>query len=367
MKIGQITHYGSLSNYGALLQAYALQRALKELGHEVVLLRASFSFHNILRKWYCSPWRVWRAWRARRAEWAAEKKHPRRFAAFAAQYMTISEQEFHSLRDLQKAGIEADALVTGSDQVWSSKKPFPPYFLAFGPAEARRFSYAASVGSKARMDREYLANFREMLTPFSGISVRESEALQQCRAAGVEQAELVPDPVMLFPPETWREVFDLPTESGRGKYCLIYTVGHNPIGTMPELAGHCRENGWQLIVVPAQYQSTLQTDTAEVCYPDVPGFLSLIDQAELVVTDSFHGTVFSLLFNTPFVVIPKNRHDARFITLDEYFDLSRVYYRGDLAGCLAGRPDFAAVNSKMASLRRTGWDFLRRATAGAEQ
>ena len=160
MKILQITHYGSLTNYGALLQAYALQRALTEIGHDVTLLRASFSYHNILKKWYKHPFKVLKAWKRRRNELRTEKKHPRNFPGFAGKYLKLSEQEFHSQKDLLKAGLTADALVTGSDQVWSSKKPSPAYFLEFGPADALRFSYAASVGSMACMDEKYLAEFR---------------------------------------------------------------------------------------------------------------------------------------------------------------------------------------------------------------
>ena len=77
MKIFQITHWGSLTNYGALLQAYALQRALRDMGHDVTLIRASFSLHNILRKWYKAPFRVLGALKKRRMELREEERHHR--------------------------------------------------------------------------------------------------------------------------------------------------------------------------------------------------------------------------------------------------------------------------------------------------
>ena len=362
MKILQITHYGSLTNYGALLQAYALQRALTELGHDVTLLRASFSFHNILKKWYKNPLRVVKAWNRRRAELEAEKKHPRKFSEFASRYMKLSELEFHSHKDLIKAGLTADALVTGSDQVWSSKKPSSAYFLEFGPVAALRFSYAASVGSKACMDAKYLSEFKKKTRNFSGISVREKEALEQCFSAGINTAIQVPDPVMLFSPEQWRQQLNLSTTAPERRYCLIYTVGHNRISVDSKLAEYCRKKGIQIIAVPAQHHTEVNAKGVQCVYPTIPEFLSLIDNADFVVTDSFHGTAFSLLLNTPFVVIPKNSHDARFITLDEYFNISGAYFQGDIDSCLAFNFDFDAINEKINALRSKGWDFLRRTT-----
>ena len=366
MKIAQITHYGSLSNYGALLQAYALQLALKELGHDAFLLQASFSFHNILRKWYKSPLRVLKAWRRNRAEQRAEQLHPRKFREFAASRMTLSAKKYFSHRDLLKDPIDADALVTGSDQVWSGKTPFPPYFLDFGAPEAIRFSYAASIGSKARTDAEYLQKFRQSLTKFSGVSVREFEALEQCHLAGIDSAVLVPDPVMLFDGDHYRKELQLTAPQTSGKYCLIYTVGRK-LACEAEIVAYCRQKNLQIIVVAAQHQNNPDIPGGELCYPEIQEFLALIDHAEMVVTDSFHGTVFSLLFNTPVTVIPKNDHDARFDTLNEYFHISGAYCRGDFEQATEYRFDFPAVNRKIAALQTVGWDFLKSVTGGGEK
>lgn len=362
MKIFQITHYGSLTNYGALLQAYALQSALKELGHDVTLLRASFSFHNVLRKWYRKPLQVLKMLFMQLAEKRAEKKNPRHFAEFAEDCMTLSAEKYHTHKELLAARLEADAFVTGSDQVWSSKTPVPHYFLEFGPPEAIRFSYAASVGSKARFDAGYLAALKEKTANFSGISVRESKALEQCQAAGIDSAVLVPDPVLLFSADEWKKRLSLTAPDPDRKYCLIYTVGHKLIAIDQELREYCRKAGLQIIMIPAQYYAAVKMPDVQSIYPDIPGFLNLINNAELVVTDSFHGTVFSLLFNTPFIVIPKNDQDARFITLDEYFHISGAYFKSDLKAFLEFKVDFHSVNRKICELRETGWSFLRKMT-----
>lgn len=365
MKIAQITHFGSLTNYGALLQAYALQQALKELGHEVVLLQASFTFNNILRKWYKSPLRLFKTWQKLKAEQLAEQQHPRKFMEFAAEQMTLSAKKYHSPQDLLKDKFDVDALVTGSDQVWSGKVPFGPYFLDFGPIGAKRFSYAASIGSKARTDEQYLKEFKQKLANFCGISVREAEALEQCKLAGISSAILVPDPVMLFHGDFYRENLHLSKPADSEKYCLIYTVGRN-LKKEKEIVAYCRENNLKMVVVVSQHQNQVTIPGSTVCYPEIPEFLSLIDNARLMITDSFHGTVFSLLFNTPVMVIPKNNHDARFDTLDEYFGISDVYCRDDFHKAANFVFDFAAINRKVEELQKIGWGYLRSVAGDAK-
>ena len=280
---------------------------------------------------------------------------------FAAEHMTLSAKKYASHRDLLKDTFEVDALVSGSDQVWSGKMPFPPYFLDFGPAKARRFSYAASVGSKARTEEQYLSCFRKSLENFCGISVREREALTQCRLAGIDQAVLVPDPVMLFDGDFYRKNLQLSTPDSSEKYCLIYTVGRN-LHREEEIAAYCRENDLKMIEVVSQHQSRGGIPGGRLCYPEIPEFLSLIDNARLMVTDSFHGTVFSLLFNTPVTVIPKNNHDARFDTLYEYFGIADACCRKDFRSAADFVFDFAAINSKIKELQGIGWDYLRTVT-----
>lgn len=362
VKILQITHYGSLTNYGALLQAFALQEALKELGHDVTLLRASFSFNNVLKKWYKSPLRVFETYRKIQKELQAEKQNPRFFREFAQQHMNLSSEEYHSHKDLLKANLYADALVTGSDQVWSSKLAFPPYFLEFGPTNSIRFSYAASVGSKARFDEKYLKQLKTKTSSFKGVSVREHDALLQCQKAGVD-AILVPDPVMLFSKEDWIKKLSIPaTTNEEDKYCLVYTVSDKGVVLNESLIEYCKKNNLKIKIIISRKDQEILNEDIQICNPDIPTFISLINNASKVVTDSFHGTVFSILCNTPFVVIPKNNYDSRFATLNEYFNISNVYSKNDISSALNHNVDFCPINEKLESLRTIGWDFLKQMT-----
>jgi len=359
MKVLNITHFGSLTNYGELLQAYALQTALRSLRHDAVLLRASFSLHNQLRKWYKSPLNACRAWLTHRAALRDENRHPRDFAGFIARNMKATEEVFHTHRELLRADLKADALITGSDQVWSSKRPFPPYFLDFGPKDALRISYAASVGSKARFGEDYLRDFAARLRRFSAVSVRETEALEQCRRAGSPRAVLVPDPVLLLEADHYRKRFFSPELLPEKPFCLIYLVSCRNF-PWEEVCRHAQTRGEEPVVVCSQ-RSTVPKGvekTARVVYPDLPQWLTLIDRARLTITDSFHGTLVSLLFGTAPAVVRKNSHDARFDTLFSHFPSARREWRELFFGG-GDAPDFPAIHEKMRSLREIGFAFLR--------
>ncbi len=358
MRVFNITHFGSLTNYGALLQAYALQTAVNSLSHEATLIRASFKLHNRLRKWYKSPIRALNAYLDHRAELREEKLHPRDFTGFIARYMRTTEAVFHTHRDLLRADFPADALITGSDQVWSSKHPSASYFLDFGPAEARRISYAASVGSKARFDAEYLRDMAAQLRRFSAVSVREIEALEQCRRAGANDAVLVPDPVVLLDADHYRNKFHDPKLLPEKPYYLIYLVSGKNF-PWAEVCRRVRDLGCELVVICSQNSTFPEavSESAKIVYPTIPQWLTLIDNARAMITDSFHGTLFALLFGTPPSVVRKNDHDARFDTLAEYFPSAQNALQGELWSVDA--PEFTAINEKISRLREIGFAFLR--------
>lgn len=363
MKILQITHYGNTTNYGAVLQAYALQRALEKQGHEPILLRASFSFNNIMRHWYRNPGRFLRACVKQLDDCFEERRHPRKFSEFIQKNLNCSAGVYHSHRALLKGNLHADALVTGSDQVWSSKKIFPPYFLDFANADAKRFSYAASVGSIARMDESYLSSFRKAVSGFDAISVREFEGLEQCRRAGVANAELVLDPVFLLTPEEYVKLLALSPLRSK-PYCLLYTVGKRKPPCMDELAEYCRQKDLDFLIVSSSGRRMKFPKTAIKIYPEIPDFVCLIKNASLVATDSFHGAAFSILFNRKFVYFSKNSHDARFETLDRLFGAGRALYKGDLRECLKSDIDYGKINSAISVMRNEGYDFISGALCG---
>ena len=363
MKILNITHFGSLTNYGALLQAYALQTCLAEMGHDPVLIRASFTLNNQLRKWYRSPFAAWKALLAYLVERRSERRHPRGFAEFTAKYLRTTPEYFHSVEELTEAPLRADVLITGSDQVWSSKHFFPPYFLRFGPPEALRLSYAASIGTRARFGEEYMRDFAAALEGFSAVSVREDEGIEQCRRAGRPSARLVPDPVLLLDADHYREKFSDPRLLPGKPFDLVYLVSVKK-PRWKELLRSAREHGREIVAVCSQKSRAPGwfAGAVKTVYPTIPQWLTLIDHAELVITDSYHGTLFSLLFGTPPAVVRKSSHDARFDTLFSYFPS----VRSDLCGSLGGdaEPDFAAVAERIARLRDVGRAFLNEALSG---
>ncbi len=359
MKILQVTYFGTTTNYGAVLQAFALQKALRELGHEPVLLRADFTYCNKIKKWYKSPFNALKAWRQQQSIRREELHHPRRFAEFIQTHMAVTGEQYHTIREVRRASWDDfDAMVTGSDQVWSNKKPSPLFFLNFGPKNILRFSYAASVGTKAHSSTQYLDDFRNAVRNFTAISVREHNALELCEKAGVP-ATLCPDPVFLFSPADYEKALHLPPRSQEKKTCLIYLVSKNAASATEEVYRYCREHQLTPISVNSQNHAACAHQMGEEIYPDIPGWIQHIRDAELVVTDSFHGSAFSILFGKKLVIFPKKDYDARLDMLDRCFGIGPAICRGDFQQAVAFQPDYSAIREKIAMFREEGFRFLR--------
>ena len=365
MKILQVTHFGTTTNYGAVLQAFALQKALCALGHEPTLLKADFSYHNKIKKWYKSPFNVLKAWRNQRKVKQEELRHPRHFAEFIQKNMISTERVYHTIREVRRTSWKQfDAMITGSDQVWSGKTPSDLYFLKFGPQDALRFSYAASVGTKAHLSPQYVEAFQRAVQKFSAISVREQNALVLCEKAGVP-AEFVPDPVFLFRLEDYEAFLHLPAKTQNQKICFIYLVSKNNSPVMDEVYRYCEEHQLTPVSVSSQNHNSKPRAGEKEIYPDIPTWIQLIRDAELVVTDSFHGAAFSILFGKKLIIFPKKDYDARLDMLDRCFGIGPAICRGDFGKAMAFQPDYQKIQKKIAALRDDGFRFLRQARGAA--
>ena len=152
MKIGIVTFWSSKDNYGQLLQLFALQTFLKELGHEPFLIRYAFwkdnSIPKLFKEYFLLPWRIPRAIKNKIAERKVHKSnivHERKFVEFLSENILYTEQ-IYSTKELINNPPIADCYITGSDQVWGALTPNPVFFLQFGAKEIKRISFAASFG-----------------------------------------------------------------------------------------------------------------------------------------------------------------------------------------------------------------------------
>lgn len=322
-----ITYHNSYS-YGACLQAYASQVVLEKLGFDVRFV----DYHNpyeddSLGK---SALSLFAKGNVRRAVSTCLRNMLgyRRYAhrAFDAYHETLPKTSVHSrsLGDFQD--LASDLLVVGSDQMWNasiSGSLDPAFMLDFGKA-GKRISLATSMGNYEFTDEDAVL-VRRCLSRLSAISVREYHAKEQVKAITGKDAYVCLDPTLLLSADDWRSFAKRPSHVGDEEYLLVFTVDNHPERAWRVWNRRARELEVPVYriannLVPVSHvDRTLRGVTPQE-------FVWLIDRAAYVVTDSFHGTAFSINLQTPFTVIPNKRgNNVRMIELLESVGRSECF------------------------------------------
>lgn len=309
MKIKTITCH-EVYNVGASLQAYALEKYLQELGHEVEIIDYKPDYlvaykllgignpiydRPVLRELYQLaklPGRI-------KSRYGKRKKE---FDRFAQKYLSVTPKRYKSNDELKKNLPEADIFFAGSDQIWNTlfnNGKDPAFYLDFAPKSAIRASYAASFATEDIVE-EYKSKVREWLNNVNYISVRESSGVEIAKKLTNKEVVQVLDPVFLLNREKWERLEKkLPVSE---PYVLIYDFDNNK--NLYQLAFDlAQKNGWKVY-------SFLKNNMCDRSFENEgpEAFLWLIHHAKFVVSNSFHATAFSIIYQKQFAVF--NRKEA---------------------------------------------------------
>ena len=328
LKIANLTLDGYF-NYGNVLQRYAVCNLLMGLGAEVESLWFSpqAGFLPYLQSHY--PWMKdswdWKTWVKLGINWkgATHKMFSGENAWEAARNAVIKSfvDRYIPMRydvDFTRVADEYDYFVTGSDQVWNPYfADLEKLFIKFAPGE-KRIAYAASI-SCPEIPQDKLQAFIDGVNGMKEISVREQAGADLIQQLTGRRVQVVADPTMLVTAEDWRSIARKPSWlKGDEQLLVTYFLGKRPDSVIESIA---RENGLQIV--------NMLDERVFEHYAIAPEeWLWLIDHARFMYTDSFHGTVFSILFRTPFVVTERvdagcaNKMTSRIDTLLAKFDLS---------------------------------------------
>lgn len=338
MRVGIITMISD--NYGNRLQNYALQQTLRKLGAEVETFHNPFLLNyselkHILKK----PIKAIVYSLTEKKKGALERE--RAFEKFNKEYIVWSKFWLNNPKHLSKINECYDRVVSGSDQVWNpeSDNIDGRYFGTFVPSE-KRFSYAASFGLSA-IPESRKSEWMEYLNGMNRISVREEAGEQIVQELTQRECARHLDPTLLLDASEWRKIEHKPLKVDFSqKYILTYFLGEpdeEQQRYIQQIAKRekCRVFTLNKVNIPTLYG----------CGP--ADFLYLIDHAECIFTDSFHGTVFSILFQKRFKVFERNgltnsmssRIDSLFDTLD--LENSNCRYTGEQDEILL--PDYESV------------------------
>ena len=323
MRINIITRHAP-ANYGSILQAIATQKLIRDLGYDSEIVNYIPSFETTTRiaftqlrsndSWNGSPFKKLLYIMVNMPEnWISFKK----FASMRSKYLKQGVL-CHSLDDLkQEYKNDTESIyLTGSDQVWgfiSNGKYDPAYVLDFAPKDATKISFSSSFG-KTEFSSRILKTYKAYLMKYSGISVREDSAVDLLHSMGLG-AKQVLDPTLMLSSDEWKQYMKpIKTVKNMGKYILIYQIHNNP-----ELDSYAKSfsqyTGLPLIrVSPLLHQ--IKRGGKFVYLPDISEFLSLINNTEYLITDSFHGTSFAINFNKSFIeVLPNNDSSTRNLSI----------------------------------------------------
>lgn len=382
MKVGLCACYTN-RNYGSMLQSLATQRAIMRLGHqcEMVRYKKKYSGAQLVRQLprFFNGGNIKNMRKRREAEKTA-KVYPeverqramrrKRFDEYRDNVFTSLSEEFVGFNALCAGSLSYDAVVVGSDQLWLPMGlPTNFYNLQFVAPGVRRVSYATSFGVSEIpwYQRSRTANY---LRRIDHLSVREDVGAKICaEVAGVE-AKVVVDPTLLLTGDEWVETVPA-CRMMEEPYIFCYFLGTNP---------HCRMEARRVseetglpIVTLRHLDEIVPSDEQFGDYApyDVnpAGFVNLIRGAEFVLTDSFHGTVFSIINHKRFVTFYRfssadyQSRNSRIDSLFSHLGLAdRLVTEKSIAmDTLDADVDFDIVDGRLAAWRGESWDYLREA------
>lgn len=339
MRIGILTQR-LFTNYGGLMQSLALQTVLERLGNEVMIFNREYNEKEMFSAWN----RLRRKFRVlvsnvckkclglpiSRGITESEEKIIRQFTnKFIERYHHSSRNLYTSLQ--LKASIsewKPDAIVVGSDQVW--RPVYSPmisnYFLDFAQGwNVRRIAYAASFGVN---DWEFTPNetkqCSDLLKLFDAVSVRENSGVSLCKEHLGVDAKHVLDPTLLLDKDFYIDIVHKEHQQvvSGDLFCYLLDIDDTKRQIIREVSGFtCMSAFYCMPKLPITSEN-VKNHIVQCIYPSPAKWIRSFMDAQMVLTDSFHGAVFSIIFNKPFwVLCNEGRGAARFDSLLEVFGL----------------------------------------------
>lgn len=369
MKIKTITCH-DVYNYGASLQAYALQQYLVGRGHDVQIIdyfpdymdvnyRIRWKKYDItemsrlygmrhipgVRTCYRMKMSV-KKMRFIIEKWGRKKA----FDHFKVKYLHLTPEKYKNVEELRRTNIQADVFIAGSDQIWNplfNNGRDPSFFLQFGTG--KKVSYAASFGV-SDLSPSDCASMKEWLSSFDKISVRESTGLKLLDELGIKGGVQVPDPVILLDREYWEKLAS--SKYNDEKFILVYNLGSLNQDIMNCALCLSRRYGLKIVAIEEIGNITYADKRIKDAGPCE--FVELLTKATYVVTNSFHATAFSILFNIPVFPFIKNATSSRITDLLKSCGLESRLNNNDLKTNI----NWQDVNVKVSVLRKLGLNFL---------
>lgn len=371
MKAGIVT-FNSAHNYGAVLQVYAMQEYLKSLGMDVEVVNYRikeidnvYKLYNVRRK---DPKLIRGLKKVRKflkvnvkERWRLEKRN--NFEYFINNVLNTTKP-YATLQEIQKDFLDYDILIAGSDQIWNTglTKGFKPaYFLEFGNKDTRRISYAASLGSDS-IDEKYIVFYKRYLENFDFISVREESMKGILKELTNKPITRVIDPTLLLNKEVYDKM-KIETKYKGKDYIYVHIIENDE--KTYEIADQLSRK-LNIPVLHNRQKGLFENELGSNFHGRPEEFISVIENAKYIVTNSFHSTVFAMIYERDFITIPHATRPARMQNLLDIAGLSnhliedvRIMPKLDTL-----KIDYKDVKKRLLKEREESIKFLKNAIYG---
>jgi polysaccharide pyruvyl transferase WcaK-like protein len=361
MKVGVITFH-SANNYGAILQTWALQKVLKDMGLDAGVI----NYHPDIIDGLYDPMKLATGWRRIAKKLTLSIKNPvslkryKKYKAFNRKHLKLIG-DFRTYKQLADAKLNLDAYIVGSDQVWNTDHTDgfdPAYLLSFAEAKKKRISYAASIGKEYFQPR-FREDFKEGFKQFTAISVREKSAVNAVQELSGQKVDVVLDPTLLLKKEDYNDI-KVPSPI-KEPYILVYMIEKNE--QVVKLANKLSIS-LGLPILQRRYIPGFKNQLEPFYTADTGEFLGLMEAAEYVITNSFHGTVFSIIYKKPFISMLHTDTGSRTKDLLEDLNLESHMVKAaddfnDFSRFFISEPE--KLDERIQKLREKSLDFLKKA------
>lgn len=322
-KIGIVTFHRA-NNYGAMLQAFALSNKIILDGNRDTEFidyynKRIYSGYKVIHPLGKNPVKCMKQLTKDILYFSSNKKRYSSFEKFMNSKYRLS-QFYNNDGSLKKAKIDYDVLITGSDQVWNPQivgELSDIYTLNFGKDDMKRISYAASIGDTSVIENNK-PDFIKKLSKLDCISVREEDAQKELSKIIDKKIDVVLDPTLLLTKDEWNSELKNCSRCEE-KYILAYVVAPDEeyikiVNDLSEKTG--------LPVIHFGLKNPGYKNVLKTAYTEGPlEFVNYIKNAKYVVATSFHATVFSIIFNKKFFIIPHRKTGARVTNLLDKFGI----------------------------------------------
>lgn len=374
-KIGIVTSAREL-NYGAILQAYATLTIIGEMGYEPTLLwwnNQKEKHHDVrirklvgmCMKYATHPKLFLKSVNSYKEAFSKEMSDHiiKRFHRFEKENLRISFLSYYQMHKFAQ-DKRCKAIIAGSDQIWNSYAIYvdPFYYLRFCPKN-KRIAYAPSLG---KSDIPYYNKdvMKRYIKDIPFLSIREKSGKNLIEELTERKVELVIDPSLLLTKNQWKSVernIKLPT-----RYILLYFLDEPNESCIKHLEAITNKGKTSVIAFPYQFPKLTHIKNIRFVEPGPAEFLTLISQAELVLTDSFHGTAFSINYNKEFYTFNRQygSNQSQSSRLEDFLDglgLRERFIRSIDDSIVGGlKIDYHRINQLLDKKRKESMEYLLR-------